>query len=98
MDSHKRATVEVRDSVIWIKHLHGSGAESLADLWGALSAGALVRLEVDGHEGIWEKMKNGADGRATPGIKPISGAKTAWEATRASGKDLVEVLHLAEIA
>jgi len=97
MNQSKRATVEVRDSVIWSKHLHGSGATTLAQLWEALPAGSLVRLEVDGREGIWEKMRDGLDGRPTPGLKPVGAAKHAWSETRRSGADLVSVEHLTEI-
>jgi hypothetical protein len=43
-----------------------------------LAAGATIRLEVDGVVGEWKKMKDGADGRPTPGIKPVGAMAKVW--------------------
>ena len=67
------AYVEVRDSVVWAKHIHGDNA--LRGRLLGLDGGAPIRLRVDGFEGIWVKMDDGKDGRPTNGIKPIGPAK-----------------------
>lgn len=70
-------SVEVRDSVIWIKHIANSS--SLIKMLADLSSEEGVELKVDGFVGTWERMKDGKDGRATLGIKPKGDAKNKWE-------------------
>lgn len=64
------AQVEVRDHVLWIRHIVG-GAELKAWLE-QIPSGASVRLVVDGVGGDWRKMDDGKDGRPTPGFKPVT--------------------------
>jgi len=71
------ALVEVRDAVLWCKHIRGSGV--LRDSLLALPEGASVELLVDGQRGTWEKMRNGRDGRPTPGLKPHGAARADWQ-------------------
>jgi hypothetical protein len=79
------ATVTIRDDAIWISHIEGSS--SLQARLRGLSAGDVVDLEVDGIVGTWERMRDGRDGRPTPGIKPISYMKTVWaEMRRKTGR------------
>jgi hypothetical protein len=70
------ATTTVSDYVIWIKHIHDDPV--LAARISAMRAGDTIDLEVDGAAGTWRKMDDGKDGRATPGLRPIGVAQTAW--------------------
>jgi hypothetical protein len=70
------ATTTVSDHVIWAKHIHDDPAlvEQVLGLW----TGQTIELEVDGVRGTWRKMDDGADGRPTPGIRPVGSAREAW--------------------
>jgi hypothetical protein len=70
------ATTTVSDYVIWAKHIHGD--PQLVARVHALWAGETIELEVDGLRGIWRKMDDGADGRQTPGVRPIGAAQVVW--------------------
>jgi len=74
------ATVTIRDDAIWISHIEGSRA--LQERLRRLPAGEALDLEVDGIVGTWERMRDGRDGRPTPGIKPISHMKQVWAEMR----------------
>jgi hypothetical protein len=69
------AQVEVRDHVIWLKHIHGD-APAVEQLR-ALAPGDVVELVVDGVPGTWSRMSDGA-GSPTPGFKPLGEARTRW--------------------
>lgn len=69
--------VEIRDDVIWARHLKPN--RKLYDKVVNLPADAEIRLAVDGIVGKWAKMKRGADGRPTQGIKPIGAMATVWK-------------------
>ena len=71
------ARIEVRDSVMWLKHL--GGHEGLRSLLTELGEGSRLELDVDGFHGTWEKMRNGRDGRPTPGLKPQGPARAHWQ-------------------
>ncbi|MDX2265534.1 MAG: hypothetical protein NW215_11250 [Hyphomicrobiales bacterium] len=88
-------TVEIRDNVLWPQHIEGS-----SELVGRLidmSQGHLVELEVDGFKGLWRKMRDGADGRPTPGLKPGNADTAAWwqaqQARRHARIQLREILE-----
>lgn len=69
--------IEIRDDVIWAKHLMAD-----PDLYHAvlnLRENETMRLSVDGVVGKWTKMRTGSDGRPTPGIKPIGAMATVWK-------------------
>ncbi|HEY1753500.1 MAG TPA: hypothetical protein VGG29_19740 [Caulobacteraceae bacterium] len=70
------ATTTVSDYVIWAKHVHDD--PELADRFRSLWSGQTIQLEVDGVRGIWRKMDDGADGRSTPGLKPVGAAQEVW--------------------
>lgn len=70
------AQTEVRDYVIWSKHIHGD--QALAQRIETLAPGQTVDLEVDGVSGAWRKMDQGKDGRPTPGIRPLGAAQQFW--------------------
>jgi hypothetical protein len=86
--------VEVKDSVLWTKHLHGD-AELRARLE-SLRAGDVIQLRVDGEVGEWRKMQdNSTTGKPTPGLAPIGPAALRWRelfrANKASGGIVVGV-------
>ncbi|HEY2709394.1 MAG TPA: hypothetical protein VGI95_15195 [Caulobacteraceae bacterium] len=70
------ATTTISDFVIWTKHIHGD--PELTGRIHALWAGETIELEVDGVRGVWRKMDDGADGRTTPGIRPIGAMQVVW--------------------
>jgi hypothetical protein len=72
------ASTTVSDYVIWTRHIHDDPELKQRVL--AMWAGATIELVVDGVRGTWRKMEDGADGRPTPGIRPIGGAQVAWHA------------------
>ena len=93
------ANVEVRDNVLWIKHIHGAG--DLRSALEALPADATVQLKVDGEMGVWRKMKmNAHTNTPTPGLQPIGPAQKRWRelfrARHDNGGELVEI-ELADI-
>jgi hypothetical protein len=69
------ATMEIRDTAIWIKHLEDADlGKHLADL----NPGDQVDLEVDGVLGRWERMRSDADGRPSFGMRPIGAMSRVW--------------------
>jgi hypothetical protein len=70
------ATTTVSDYVIWAKHIHDDPelATRVQSMW----AGETIQLEVDGVRGTWRKMDDGADGRPTPGLRPLGSAQVVW--------------------
>lgn len=70
------ARVEVRDNSLWVSHI--SGDDRLAAQLLSLKQGQSVTLSIDGVTGFWEKMKDGSNGAATPGLKPIGKMKQIW--------------------
>lgn len=71
------ANVEIRDHVIWLKHIHDD-AEVVRRLSG-LSAGQTVELVVDGVRGWWRRMADQPSGAPTPGLSPLSQVKPFWQ-------------------
>lgn len=81
---------EIRDVCLWPKHIHGNS--SLKQRLLGLDEGELVKLSIDGFVGVWEKMKDGADGRRTDGLKPIGPAKQHWHSLYKSKRgDIVPI-------
>jgi len=68
--------IEIKDNVIWAKHLKSSPALYKAVL--GLAEDEKILLSVDGITGSWAKMRTGSDGRPTHGIKPIGAMATVW--------------------
>lgn len=89
------AQTEVRDYVIWSKHLHGDPA--LQARIETLAPAEVLDLEVDGVRGSWRKMDQGRDGRATPGIRPLGSAQAFWrDLYRSRRGDVVSVALVSE--
>ena len=70
------ASTTVSDYVIWAKHIHDD--PELVSRVLAMWAGETIQLEVDGVRGTWRKMDDGADGRPTPGLRPVGSAQEVW--------------------
>ena len=66
----------MRDSVLWVKHIRHD--DPLRIRLAELSEGTRVELDIDGFRGTWEKMRDGRDGRPTPGLKPQGTARAHW--------------------
>lgn len=85
----RMAQVEVRDHVIWTKHIHGS--RELQMTLDRLPAEQTLILRVAGEVGTWRKMRrNATTGAGTPGLQPVGPAASRWrtlyrEAKRAGG-------------
>ncbi|EHK57462.1 hypothetical protein [Allomesorhizobium alhagi] len=69
--------IEIRDDVIWAKHLKASPA--LYNAVVNLPEEETINLAVDGIVGKWARMRTGADGRPTLGIKPVGAMATVWK-------------------
>jgi hypothetical protein len=82
---------EVRDVVLWAKHIYGDVA--LKERLLGLAAGEIAPLVVDGFAGAFVKMQDGKDGRPTQGFKPIGEARARWrQLYRERRKGAVEIL------
>ena len=60
------ASMTIRDDSLWAKHVHD---ETIRDRIVALKADETIRLVVDGEIIAFRKMRNGVDGRQTPGLR-----------------------------
>lgn len=67
--------VRLTDQVIWFKHIEG---KTLLERLKALQSEEEIDLEVDGVVGRWTRMKSGADGRPTDGLKPSGAMRDIW--------------------
>jgi hypothetical protein len=69
--------MEVKDNVIWAKHLQSDAGLHAAVL--NLKEDQKIRLSVDGIVGDWVKMRTGKDGRPVQGIKPSGAMVAVWD-------------------
>jgi len=83
------AFVEIRDDTIWANHIEGS--KVLKDRILSLAPGEVIELEVEDIVGRWERMRDGRDGRPTPGIKPIGPMKEIWKRFQSRRGEIVEI-------
>ena len=81
--------VEIRDHVLWPKHIINC-PELQAELID-LNEGEVVGLVVDGFRGMWEKMRDGKDGKPMPGMKPVGKAKEHWHSLQDRRGELVTI-------
>jgi hypothetical protein len=88
-----KGLVEIRDNVLWAKHIHGDNA--LSDKIVDLKESDTISLEIDGIKGVWVKMKDGKDGRPTPGIKAIGTAKAFWTGIQRKRGEIVSICESA---
>jgi hypothetical protein len=68
--------VEIKDNVIWTKHIHGDPA--LIERLTRLDEGEIREFKVDGYRGPWEKMADGPSGQPTNGFKAVGKARKRW--------------------
>ena len=69
------SNAEITDFVVWFKNIHS--ADLLRQL-GSLAPEEQLTLMADDVVGPWQRMKAGADGRPTLGIKPVGSMKKVW--------------------
>ena len=84
--------VKISDNSIWLKHIEGD--LGLVHRLERLKSGQTIDLEVDGVVGRWERMRDGRDGRPTPGIKPIDAMREVWTRLQADRGRVVEMREL----
>ncbi len=70
------AQVEVRDRVIWTRHIHGDPA--LVRRLDAMAAGQSIQMKTGGKEGTWVKMRDRPNGSPTPGLRPVGPVSEYW--------------------
>jgi hypothetical protein len=87
--------VRISDNSIWLKHIEDD--RPLRERLARLKPGQIVDLEVAGVAGRWERMKDGADGRPTEGIKPIDKMKRVWTAMQRERGRVVEVRQVVPV-
>lgn len=69
----------IRDDVLWAKHIEGD-PELAAEILG-MPENASIRLLIEGTPVSFVKMRNGSDGRTTPGLRPDDPeARRLWRA------------------
>ena len=81
--------VKISDNSIWLKHIEND--RPLRDRLASLRAGQTVELEIAGVVGTWERMRDGADGRPTEGIRPIDAMKRVWTQMQSSRGQIVDI-------
>jgi hypothetical protein len=69
----------IRDNALWAKHIEGDAR--MAERILALPQDAPVTLLIEGAPVRFRKMRDGSDGRPTPGLRPADPeAKHFWDA------------------
>lgn len=81
--------VEIRDNVIWAKHIHENDALKQKIL--NMPAANIIELKVGDTIGHWKKMENSPIGVPTPGLKPIGSAKNYWKTLQKNRGKLVHI-------
>ena len=81
--------VEIRDHALWAKHIHGNPV--LKEKVLSMGEGELIKLKIDGFEGMWVKMDDGKDGRATQGLKAIGPARIHWHELQSKRGELISI-------
>lgn len=70
------ATMIIRDDVLWASHIEGD--PELADTIRDLSPDDVVVLRIEGRPVRFRKMRDGAAGRPTDGVKPDPSEAAFW--------------------
>jgi hypothetical protein len=66
----------ISDHAVWLKHIDGDA--KIASKIEKLAPNAPIALQIDGKPVLFRKMRDGADGRPTPGIRPDEAFKDYW--------------------
>mgnify|MGYP001810467711 CR=1 FL=1 len=70
------ARVTVRDNALWLRHI--AGAADLQNRLGQIPVNARIALKIDGQRIVFRRMRDGADGRPTMGLRPDDDYKAVW--------------------
>jgi hypothetical protein len=81
--------VKIRDDTLWAAHIEGDPALQRRIL--NLMAGTPIELEVDGIVGLWEKARDGRDGRPTAAVKPVGPMRDIWKRFQKRRGEIVAV-------
>jgi hypothetical protein len=65
----------VSDHTVWLKHI---ADPALVERLARLKPNAAVVLRIDGKPVLFRKMRDGVDGRPTPGIRPDETFRDYW--------------------
>jgi hypothetical protein len=79
----------IRDDVVWARHIEGEPEITRRIL--AMPANAPIDLVVDGRPVRFLKMRDGRDGRPTPGLRPDPAFKQFWDSMQARRGEVVDV-------
>lgn len=71
------AVMTIRDNALWAKHIEGDPALVRRIL--SLPENAPIMLVIDDIPMRFRKMRDGADGRHTPGLRPDAPFKKIWD-------------------
>jgi hypothetical protein len=84
------AYMTIRDNALWAKHIDGD--PQVAERILRLPQNAPITLLIDATPVRFRKMRDGADGRPTPGLRPADvGAKRFWDAMQGRRGETVHV-------
>ncbi len=72
------ARMTIRDDAVWVKHIEQD--ENLVKKIVNLPQNQQIKLIVDGKPVLFQKMRDGADGRPTHGLRPHPSFKGFWKA------------------
>lgn len=76
--SNEIGWIEIQDVVLWPMNIKGT--PKLRERLLALKAEDIVSLKVDGKITIWERMRDGKDGRPVKGLKPCDArTRELWQ-------------------
>lgn len=79
----------IRDNALWAKHIEDD-PEIVSRIL-ALPANAPITLWINETAVQFRKMRDGADGRPTPGLRPVHGSKAFWDAMQERRGEVVPV-------
>ena len=84
------AYMTIRDNALWAKHIEGD--PQITERILALPENAPITLLIDAAPVRFRKMRDGADGRPTPGLRPADAdAKRFWDKMQTRRGDRVRV-------
>lgn len=69
------AQMIISDHTIWLKHIEN---DRIVGKLAGLRPNAPISLKIDGKPVLFRKMRDGGDGRPTPGIRPDEAFKDYW--------------------
>lgn len=79
----------IRDNALWTKHIEDDPEIVRRIL--ALQADSPITLIIDGTPVHFRKMRDGADGRPTPGLRPATQSKAFWDDMQLRRGEIVPV-------